>query len=64
MKELWCFTGNRISPRFEYKSHDANGRWFRTQGNEHWEFNHDGLMHRQDMSAKDYPIEESERWYR
>jgi uncharacterized protein len=64
MKELLCFTGNRISLRFEYEWHDANGQLFRTQGNEHWEFKHDGLMRRRDMSAKDCPIEESERWYR
>ncbi len=64
MKELWCFTGNRISVRFEYEWHDANGQWYRTHGNEHWEFNDDGLMRRRDVSANGYPIEESERRYR
>jgi nuclear transport factor 2 (NTF2) superfamily protein len=64
MKELWCFTDNRISVRFEYEWHDANRQWFRTHGNEHWEFDDDGLMRRRDMSANDYPIEESERRYR
>ena len=42
MKELWAFTDNRISVRFEYEWHDASGQWFRTHGNEHWEFNDDG----------------------
>jgi len=63
-KELWCFTGNRISVRFEYEWHDANAQWYRTHGNEHWEFNPDGLMRGRDMSANDYPIRESERRYR
>jgi len=64
MKELWCYNGNRISVRFEYEWHDAAGKWFRTHGNEHWEFNDDGLMQRRDMSANDIPIHESERRYR
>src|SRR5580704_18086503 len=64
MKELWCFTDNRISVRFEYEWHDADRQWFRTHGNEHWEFDDDGLMRRRDMSANVYPIEESERRYR
>ncbi|WP_342376377.1 nuclear transport factor 2 family protein [Myxococcus stipitatus] len=61
MKELWAFTENRISVRFEYEWHDAKGQWFRTHGNEHWEFNDEGLMRRRDMSANDIPIAESER---
>jgi hypothetical protein len=64
MKEMWCFTGNRISVRFEYEWHDNAGNWYRTHGNEHWEFNDDGLMRRRDMSANDYPIEEADRRYR
>ncbi|MFP2904033.1 nuclear transport factor 2 family protein [Pyxidicoccus sp. 3LFB2] len=64
MKELWCFTDNRISVRFEYEWHDAAGQWFRTHGNEHWEFNVEGLMRRRDMSANDVPISEAERRYR
>src|SRR5580704_5636418 len=64
MKELWCFTGNRISVRFEYEWRDEQGNWYRTHGNEHWEFNDDGLMRRRDMSANDYPIAESARRYR
>ncbi len=62
MKELWAYTDNRISVRFEYEWQDANtGQWFRTHGNEHWEFNDDGLMRRRDMSANDIPINPSDR---
>lgn len=62
MKELWAFTGNRISVRFEYEwRHAETGQWYRTHGNEHWEFNDDGLMRRRDMSANDVPIETVER---
>lgn len=64
MKELWAYTDNRISVRFEYEWHDETGQWFRTHGNEHWEFNTDGLMQRRDMSANDYSIQESDRRYR
>jgi hypothetical protein len=65
MKELWCYEGNRISVRFEYEWRDAaSGKWMRTHGNEHWEFDEEGLMRRRDMSANDYPIAESERRYR
>ncbi|MFN0123457.1 MAG: nuclear transport factor 2 family protein, partial [Blastocatellia bacterium] len=64
MKELWAYTDNRISVRFEYEWRDAAGQWFRTHGNEHWEFDEEGLMRRRDMSANDYPIAESERRYR
>lgn len=61
MKELWCFTDNRISVRFEYESRDADGQWWRSHGNEHWEFDGRGLMRRRDASINDYRIEESER---
>jgi nuclear transport factor 2 (NTF2) superfamily protein len=61
MKELWAFTDNRISVQFEYESRDPSGRWWRTHGNEHWEFADDGLMSRRDMSANDVSIDESER---
>jgi uncharacterized protein len=61
MKELWAFTDNRISVRFEYEWHDEAGQWFRTHGNEHWEFDDDGLMRRRDASINDIPIQESER---
>jgi uncharacterized protein len=59
-KELWCFTGNRISVRFEYESRDVHGQWWRSHGNEHWEFADNGLMRRRDASINDYPIDESE----
>ena len=61
MKELWAYTGNHISVRFEYEWHDSSGQWYRTHGNEHWEFDENGLMRRRDMSANDIPIDESER---
>jgi len=62
-KELWCYTGNRISVRFECEWHDASGQWYRSHGNEHWEFTPDGLMCRRDASINDYPIAASERRY-
>ncbi|HXV38904.1 MAG TPA: nuclear transport factor 2 family protein [Nitrosopumilaceae archaeon] len=62
MKELWCYTDNRISVRFEYEWRDAQtNQWIRTHGNEHWEFDENGLVRRRDMSANDYVIKESER---
>lgn len=62
MKELWAYTGNRISVRFEYEwQHSTSGQWYRTHGNEHWEFDDNGLMCRRDMSANDIPIAASER---
>lgn len=62
MKELWAFTGNRISVRFEYEwQHVETDQWYRTHGNEHWEFNDDGLMRRRDMSANDIPIDPNQR---
>ena len=64
MKELWAYTDNRISVRFEYEWHDESDQWYRTHGNEHWEFNDKGLTRRRDMSANDVPIAESERRYR
>lgn len=63
MKELWSFTANRISVRFEYEWRDAAGQWYRTHGNEHWEFDETGLMRRRDMSANDVKISASERRY-
>ncbi|GAC1309894.1 MAG: DUF1348 family protein [Vulcanimicrobiaceae bacterium] len=65
MKELWCHSDNRISVRFEYEYRDAEtGQWMRAHGNEHWEFDEEGLMRRRDMSANDYPIDETDRRYR
>ena len=61
MKELWAFADNRISVRFEYEWHDEEGQYYRTHGNEHWEFDQEGLMRRRDMSANDVPIKKSER---
>ena len=60
-KELWAFCGNRISVRFEYECHDRDGQWWRSHGNEHWEFDESGLMRRRDASINDYRIEEHER---
>jgi len=60
-KELWCVTGNRISVRFEYESHDPSGQWWRSHGNEHWEFDDLGYMGRRDASINDYRIEEGDR---
>ena len=64
MKELWCFSDNRISVRFEYEWHNETGQWFRSHGNEHWEFDESGLMRRRDASINDRLIQESERRYR
>ena len=63
-KNLWCFTDNRIAVRFEYESHDQDGQWWRSHGNELWEFDENGLMKRRDASINDYEIEESERKFR
>jgi nuclear transport factor 2 (NTF2) superfamily protein len=60
-KELWSFNGNRIAVRFEYECHDAAGQWWRSYGNELWEFSDDGLMARRYASINDAPIEASER---
>lgn len=63
IKELWAFDGNRIAVRFAYECHDAAGNWFRSYGNENWEFDEHGLMHRRYASINDLPIKESERKY-
>jgi nuclear transport factor 2 (NTF2) superfamily protein len=60
-KTLWAFTEDRIAVRFEYESRDADGRWWRSYGNEMWEFAPDGLMARRFASINDAPIDESER---
>lgn len=61
-KYLWSFTENRISVRFEYEWQNADTKqWYRTHGNEHWEFNKNGLMQKRDMSANDIKIKQSER---
>ena len=61
IKELWAFTGNRIAVRFAYECHDADGQWFRSYGNENWEFNAQGLMQRRFASINDLAITEAER---
>jgi nuclear transport factor 2 (NTF2) superfamily protein len=63
IKELWAFDGNRIAVRFAYESHDAAGQWWRSYGNEMWEFGEDGLMHSRHASINDLAIEESQRLY-
>ena len=64
-KYLWSFTDNRISVRFEYEWQDSKtGQWKRTHGNEHWEFNNEGLMQERDMSANDIDINKSERKFK
>lgn len=60
-KDLWAFTGNRIAVRFQYESLDANGQWWRSYGNENWEFDEHGLMRRREASINDVKIAESEK---
>jgi uncharacterized protein len=61
IKELWAFTDARIAVRFAYEWHDATGNWFRSYGNENWEFDDHGLMTRRLASINDLPIREGER---
>ncbi len=61
IKELWAFHDNRIAVRFAYEWHDDSGNWFRSYGNENWEFLPDGLMHRRHASINDLPILASDR---
>ena len=63
IKEIWAFRDNRIAVRFAYEFHDDSGNWFRSYGNENWEFNPDGLMTRRIASINDLPIKESDRKY-
>jgi uncharacterized protein len=63
IKELWAFSTDRIAVRFAYEWHDDSGNWFRSYGNENWEFNEDGLMRVRFASINDYPIKESDRKY-
>ena len=60
-KELWCFTENKIAVRFEYEWHNKTGQWFRSYGNEMWEFDENGLMKKRFASINDLPINEKER---
>lgn len=61
IKELWAFGGNRIAVRYAYEWHDDSGNWFRSYGNENWEFGEDGLMTQRHASINDLPILEAER---
>jgi len=63
IKELWAVSGERIAVRFAYEWHDDSGRWFRSYGNENWEFDGNGLMRRRHASINDLPISETERKY-
>ena len=63
IKELWAFDGNRIAVRFAYEWHDDSGHWFRSYGNENWEFTDEGLMRRRFASINDLPIAESARLF-
>ena len=63
IKELWAFGGNRIAVRFAYEWRDDSGHWFRSYGNENWEFNEHGLMQRRFASINDMPIAEADRKY-
>ena len=60
-KELWGFRGNRMAVKFFYEWHDESGQWFRSYGNELWEFADSGLMHRREASINDLPIENADR---
>ena len=64
IKELWAFNRNRIAVRFAYEWHDETGNWFRSYGNENWEFDEQGLMMVRHASINDLPISESDRKYR
>jgi uncharacterized protein len=63
IKELWAFEGPRIAVRFAYEWHDDSGQWFRSYGNENWEFTEHGLMARRYASINDLPIPESDRLF-
>jgi nuclear transport factor 2 (NTF2) superfamily protein len=60
-KDLWAFTGNRIAVRFQYECRDALGQWWRSYGNEQWEFDEEGYMRRRVASINDVPIDETDR---
>jgi uncharacterized protein len=64
IKELWAWQANRIAVRFAYEWHDDSGHWFRSYGNENWEFDDEGLMRARIASINDAPIAESDRKYR
>jgi len=63
IKELWAFSNDRIAVRFAYEWHDAEGQWYRSYGNENWEFDANGLMKARHASINDIPIQESDRLF-
>lgn len=64
IKEVWAFTGNRIAVRFAYEWHDDSGQWYRSHGNEQWQFDAEGLMERREASINDVRIAESDRKFK
>ena len=64
IKEVWAFTANRIAVRFAYEFRDDSGNWFRSHGNEQWEFDEQGLMRRREASINEHPIAEGDRRFR
>ena len=60
-KDLWAFEGNRIAVRFQYECRDARGQWWRSYGNEQWEFDAEGYMRRREASIDDVPIDDADR---
>ena len=63
IKDVWAVTGNRIAVRFAYEWHDDGGYWFRSHGNEQWEFDESGLMRRREASINDVPIQAADRLF-
>jgi len=63
IKELWAYADSRIAVRFAYEWHDTSGNWYRSYGNENWEFDENGLMRRRYASINDLPIQEADRKY-
>ncbi|WP_054178067.1 DUF1348 family protein [Trabulsiella odontotermitis] len=63
IKEIWAYSDNRIAVRFAYEWHDDSGNWFRSYGNENWEFDENGLMRKRFASINDLPITDSERLF-
>jgi nuclear transport factor 2 (NTF2) superfamily protein len=63
IKEVWAFTGSRIAVRFQYEWHDDSGNFYRSHGNENWEFSDSGMMRRREASINDVPIKETERLF-
>ena len=63
IKEVWAFTGDRIAVRFAYEWHDDVGTWYRSHGNEQWEFDAEGLMRRREASINDVQIDEAQRLF-